>query len=114
MQARRELSVHVHAHVASRAAVDKSASPNHLLSEQIDKQHRGVALWAVPTQTHGAAEKLAFWTAPLADKTLAATRALIDRVRDDGAPLLELLSEALQVGQAGVVAEAKSALLMRA
>ena len=50
-------------------------------------------------------KEIALWAAPLADEAFTATGALIDRVRDDRAATLELLTETLQIGQAGLVSE---------
>jgi hypothetical protein len=33
---------------------------DHLLSEQIDQEQRGVAFWAVPAQADGAAKELVY------------------------------------------------------
>jgi hypothetical protein len=65
-------------------------------------------------QTYGAAEELAVWAATLADATLAATRAFVHGVRHDGALTLELLAEALQIGQVGLVTKAEGLLLVGA
>ena len=65
---------------------------NHLLSEQIEQQQGCVAFRAVTAQADGPAEQIALWAAPLADEAFTATGALIDRVRDDRAPLLEFLA----------------------
>ncbi|HEY3060466.1 MAG TPA: hypothetical protein VGL99_16020 [Chloroflexota bacterium] len=65
-------------------------------------------------QADGAAKEMAVWAASLADEAFTAARALVDGVRHDGATTLELLTEALLIGQAGLVAEAERALLMGA
>ena len=98
----------------SRAAVDNSASGDHLLSEQIDEQHGRIAFGAVTTQADGAAKEVALWTATLADEALTTAWALEDRPRHQRAATLELLAEALQVGRAGLLTQAEGALLMGA
>ena len=75
-----------------------SARADHLLSEQIDQQHGCVALGAVTTQAHGAAEELAVWAATLTEVAFTATRALVQGVCHHGARSLELLAEVVQVG----------------
>ena len=75
-----------------RAALWISGCGDHLLCEQIDQQHGCVAFRALTAQADGPAEHIAVWAAPLADEAFTATGALIDRVRDDRAPLLEFLA----------------------
>jgi hypothetical protein len=94
--------------------VDNSASPNHLLSEQIDQQHGGVARWTVTAQANGTAKEVAVWTAALADTTFRATRALVHRSRHDRLAALEILAQALRVRVTGLVAKTERALLMGA
>ena len=97
-----------------RAALWISGCGDHLLCEQIDQQHGCVAFRALTAQADGPAEHIAVWAAPLADEAFTATGALIDRVRADRAATLELLTETLQIGQAGLVSEAESTLLVGA
>jgi hypothetical protein len=85
---------------------------NHLLSEQIDQQQGCVAFGAVTAQADGAAEQIAGWAATLTDEAFAATLAFVDGLRHYRATTLEVLAQALQVGQAGLVTEAKRALLV--
>ena len=85
---------------------------DHLLSEQIDQQQGCVAFGAVTAQADGAAEQIAGWAAPLTDEAFAATLAFVDGLRHYRATTLEVLAQALQVGQAGLVTEAKRALLV--
>jgi len=92
--------------------VDNSASPDHLLSEQIDQQQRRVAFRAVATQANGAGKEMALWAAALADEALAAAGTLVDSPRYHRAPTLELLSEALQVWWAGLMTQAEGLLLV--
>jgi hypothetical protein len=87
---------------------------DHLLSEQIQEHHGRVAFGALAAQTDGAAKEIAVRAAPLADEAFTTTGALVDRVREDRAPLLELLTEALQVRQARLVTQAERTLLMGA
>jgi hypothetical protein len=68
---------------------------DHLLSEQIDQEQRGVAFWAVAAQADGAAKKATVWTTPLADETLAAARALVHRLGHHRAATLQLHTQAL-------------------
>ena len=65
---------------------------NHLLSEEIDQQEWRIAFGAGAAQPNGPAIEIALWAAPFADETFTATGALIDRVRDDRATLLEFLA----------------------
>ena len=96
----------------SRGAVDNSGCADHLLSEQID-QHQGcVALRAVTAQSDGTSKEVAIWAAALADEALTAALALVDGVRHYCAAALEVLAQALQIGQAGLMTEAKGALLV--
>jgi hypothetical protein len=92
--------------------VDKSASPDHLLSEQVDQQQGCVALRAVTTQTHGTAKELAVRAATVTEVAFTATRALVQGVRHHGATSLELLAEVLQVERAGLVSQAEGLLLV--
>ena len=92
--------------------MDKSASADHLLSEQIDQQQGCLALRAVTAQTHGTAKELAVWAAALTEVAFTATRALVQGVRHHGAPTLELLSEALQIGRAALMTQAEGLLLV--
>jgi len=98
----------------SRAAVDNSVRRNHLLSHQINQQQGCVAFRAVTAQADGAAEQIAGWAAPLADEAFTATLAFVDGLRHDRATTLEVLAQALQIGQAGLVAEAERELLVGA
>jgi len=75
-----------------RAALWISGCADHLLCEQIDQQQGCLAFRAVTAQADGAAKEVALWAAPLADEAFTATGALIDRVRDDRAAKLELLT----------------------
>ena len=98
----------------SRGAVDNSVRCNHLLSEQIDQQQGCVAFRAVTAQADGTAEQIAVWAATLADEAFTATLALVDGLRHDRAATLEVLAQALQIGQAGLVTEAERELLVGA
>ena len=95
----------------SRGAVD-SGGADHLLSEQIDQVQGCVALRAVTAQADGTSKEMAIWAAALADEALTAALAFVDGVRDDCAAALEVLTQALQVGQAGLVTEAERELLV--
>src|SRR3984893_10400262 len=68
-----------HVHADSRDAVD-SRGGQHLLSDQILKEQRGVALWAHAAQTHRTSKHVALAASTLAEKALAAPPALVDRV----------------------------------
>jgi len=68
----------------------------------------------VTAQPNGASEKTAVWAAALADEAFTAAGALVDSARHHRAATLELLAEALQVGQAGLMTQAEGALLMGA
>jgi hypothetical protein len=92
--------------------VENSLRRNHLLAEEIDQQQGCVAFRAVTAQADGAAEQIAGWAATLADEAFTAALALVDGLRHDRATTLEVLAQALQIGQAGLVAEAKGALLV--
>jgi hypothetical protein len=65
---------------------------NHLLSEEIEQQEWRIAFGAVAAQPDGPAKEMALRATPLADETFTATGALVNRVRDDRAPLLEFLA----------------------
>jgi hypothetical protein len=65
---------------------------NHLLPDEIDQQEWGIAFGAVAAQPDGPAKELALRATPLADETFTAAGALINRVRDDRALLLEFLA----------------------
>ena len=95
-----------------RGAVDNSVRRNHLLSEEIDQQQGCVAFRAVTAQADGPAEQIALWAAPLADEAFTAALALVDGLRHHRAAALELLTQTLQIGQAGLVSEAESTLLV--
>jgi len=92
--------------------VDNSASADHLLSEQIDQQQGRIAFRAVTAQTDGASKETAVWAAALADEAFTAAGALVDSPRHHRTAALELLAEALQIGQAGLMTQAESLLLM--
>ena len=92
--------------------MDDSASPDHLLSEQIDQQQGRVAFRAVTAQTKGARKEAAVRAAALADEAFTAAGALVDSPRHHRAAALELLAEALQIGQAGLMTQAESLVLM--
>jgi hypothetical protein len=89
-----------------------SASPDHLLSEQIDQQQGRVALRTVPAQAHGMAKELAVRAARLTEVAFTATRALVQGVHHHCATSLELLAEVLQVGRARSVTQAEGLLLV--
>ena len=57
---------------------------------------------------------MARWAATLADEAFAATLALVDGLRHDRATMLEVLAQAPQIGQAGLVTEAERELLVGA
>jgi len=97
-----------------RAALWISAGGDHPLSQQIDQQQGCVAFRAVTAQANGAAKEIALRAAALADKPLSAARALVHRLRHHRAATLELLTQALQVGQAGLMTQAEGALLVSA
>jgi hypothetical protein len=98
----------------SRGAVDNSVRCNHLLSEQIDQQQGCVAFGAVTAQADGAAKQMAIWAATLADEAFAATLAFVDGLRRYRATTLEVLAQAPQIGQAGLVTKAERELLVGA
>ena len=91
-----------------------SGCADHLLSEQIDQQQGRVAFRAVTAQADGAAKEIAVWAAALADEAFAAARALVDGLRHYRATTLEVLAQALQIGQAGLMTEAECELLVGA
>jgi hypothetical protein len=68
----------------------------------------------VTAQTNGASKESAVWAAALADEAFTAAGALVDSPRHHGAAALELLAQALQIGQAGLMTQTESALLMGA
>ena len=72
--------------------MDYSVRRNHLLSEEIEQQEWRIAFGAVAAQPDGAAKEMALRATPLADETFTAAGALVNRVRDDRAPLLECLA----------------------
>jgi hypothetical protein len=72
--------------------VDNSVRGNHLLSEEIDQQERGVALGAVATQTDGTCKELALGATALADEAFTAARAFVHGPRHDRSAALELCS----------------------
>ena len=72
--------------------MDNSVRRNHLLSEEIDQQEWRITFGAVAAQPDGPAKEMALRAAPLANETFTAAGALINRVRDDRAPLLEFLA----------------------
>ena len=72
--------------------MDNSVRRNHLLSKEIDQQEWRIAFGAVAAQPDRPAKEMALWAAPLADATFTAAGALIHRLRDDRAPLLEFLA----------------------
>ena len=74
------------------AALWISGYVDHLLSEQIDQQHGGIAFRAVTTQADGAAKKMAVWAATLADEAFTAALALVDGLRRHRAATLEVLA----------------------
>jgi hypothetical protein len=84
----------------------------HLLSQHVDQQQGCIAFWAMATQTDSTAIQIAVRAATLPDATLTTAGALVDRLRDDGATSLELLTEALQIWRTSVVAETESVLLV--
>ena len=94
--------------------MENSASPDHLLSEQIDQQQGRIAFWAVTAQSDGARKETAVWAAALADEAFTAAGALVDSPRHHRTAALELLAKALQIGQAGLMTQAEGALLMGA
>jgi hypothetical protein len=94
--------------------VDNSASGHHLLSEEIDQEQRRVAFGAMTTQADSTAKQVAVGAAALADELIAATGAFVHGVRDHHSASLELLAELLQIGRAGSMPQAESALLMGA
>ncbi len=95
-------------------AVDNSVRRNHLLSEKIDQQEWRIAFGAVAAQPDRPAKEVAVRATPLADETFTAAGALIHRVRNDRAPLLEFLAQPLQVGRTRLTPQAERALLMGA
>ena len=95
----------------SRGAVD-SGCADHLLSEQIDQQQGCVAFRALTAQADGAVEQIAGWAATLADEAFTAALALVDGLSHDRAVALEVLAQALQVGQAGLMTQAERKLLV--
>jgi hypothetical protein len=95
-----------------RAALWISGCAGHLLSEQIDQQQGCVAVRAVTTQADGAAKQIAMWAVSFADEAFTAARAFVDGLRHHCVATLELLTEALQIGQAGLVTQAERTLLM--
>jgi len=58
--------------------------------------------------------KFARWAATLADEAFAATLAFVDGLRHHRATTLEVLAQALQIGQAGLMTEAECELLVGA
>ena len=94
--------------------MDKSASSNHLLSEEIDQQEWHVALGAVTTQANGPCEELAFGATALADGAFTADGAFVHGLRHDCSAALELMPKLLQVGRRLLVTQAESELLMGA
>ena len=92
--------------------MDDSASPDHLLSEQIDQQQGCIAFRAVTAQANGASKETAVWAATLADEAFTAAGALVDSPRHHRSATLELLAKALQIGQAGLMTQAESLVLM--
>jgi len=63
-------------------------------------------------QSDGTRKAVAIWAVALADEELTAALALLDGVRHFCAAALEVLAQALQIGQAGLMAEAKGELLV--
>src|SRR4051794_13185805 len=94
--------------------ITHSGSANHLLSEQIDQQQGCIAFRALTAQANGASKQTAVWAAALADEAFTAAGALVDSPRHHRAATLKVLAEPLQVGQAGLMTQAESALLMGA
>jgi len=79
-----------------------SSGGNHPLSEQVLKEHRGVALRAQPAKTYGTSKQVAVVAAALAEEALTAPAALIDRVRNQRFATLERLAHTGQI-ERGVV-----------
>jgi len=94
--------------------VDKSASCNHLLSEEIDQQDWRVALGAVTAQANGPCKELAFGATALADGAFTAGGAFVDGPRHHCSAAPELMSKLLQGGRWLLVTKAESELLMGA
>jgi hypothetical protein len=102
-----------HVHADSRDAVD-SSSGNHPLSEQILKEHWGVALWARPAHTYRTSKHVAVAASTLAEEALTAPAALVDRVRDQRFATLENLAHIAQIGRGSLMPESITALLASA
>jgi hypothetical protein len=94
--------------------VDKLASCNHLLSEEIDQQEWRVALGAVTAQANSPHKELAFGATSLADGAFTADGAFVNGPRHDGSAALELMPKVLQVGRWLLVTQAESELLVGA
>src|SRR6266849_53108 len=102
-----------HVHADSRDAVD-SRGRNHPLSEQVLKEQRGVALRARAAHTYGTSEQVAVAATTLAEETLTAPAAFVDRVRDQRFAALESLAHTAQIGRGSLMTESITALLARA
>ena len=87
---------------------------NHLLSEQVFKEHGAVALRARPAHTDRTSKQVAGVAASLAEEALTASAALVDRVGHQRFAALERLAHTRQIGRGGLMAESITALLASA
>src|SRR6266851_5028261 len=102
-----------HVHADSRDAVDSSGG-NHPLSEQVLKEHRGVALRARAAHTERTSKQVAIAAASLAEEALAAPATLVDRVRDQRFATLESRAHTAQIDRGSLMTESITALLASA
>jgi hypothetical protein len=102
-----------HVHADSRDAVD-SRGGNHLLSDQVLKEHWGVALWARSSHAYRTSEQIAVAASTLAEETLTAPAALVDRVRHQRFAALENLAHIGQIGRGSLMTKSITALLASA